>query len=197
MKKSSKEFLFFLSIFIALALSGCGSRLSGSARYPELDIKEGDMIYARQVLMHYDAAGNAVPQYFELWAVPGKSAGRELSGDGKEIRTFLDSGSRHTAFNSGTGKALKLQYNKVFMLDYEALKKVYPQETVNESQEYVGRNCTVYLLENDDDWLKIYRDSETGFVLFCDALLFTLKTASFEILPADPEKFTEPEGLDF
>jgi len=199
MKKSSKELLLFLSVFIGLALSGCVGRLPGSARYPELDINEGKMIYARQVLVHYDAAGNTVPQYYEIWAVQGKSACRELDGDGREVRTFLDYGDRHIAYNSSTREAVKLKFNKVFILDYEALKKVYPVETVNEDQEYAGRNCSVHLLESDggDDWLKIYCDSETGFVLFCDAPLFTLKTADFEILPEDPEKFSEPKDLDF
>lgn len=199
MKKSSKELWLFLSVFIALVLSGCAGRLPGSARYPELDINEGKMIYARQVLVHYDAAGKAVSRYYEIWAVPGKSACRELNKDGEEIRTFLDSGDRHIAYNSGNREAVVLKFNKVFMLDYEALKKVYPVETVNEDQEYADRNCSVHLLESDegDDWLKIYIDSETGFVLFCDAPLFALKTADFEILPEDPEKFSEPKDLDF
>jgi hypothetical protein len=191
--------LLYLTVFIALTLSGCVGGLQGSARYPKLDIDDSEMIYARQVLMHYDPTGKAVSQYYEIWAVPGKSACRELNGDGEEIRTCLDSGDRHIAYNSVTREAVMLKFNKVFMLDYEALKKAYPVETVNEDQEYAGRNCSVHLLESEsgDDWLKIYRDSETGFVLFCAAPLFTLKTADLEILPEDPKKFTEPTDLEF
>lgn len=191
--------MLFLSVSVALVLSGCADRLLDYVRGPQLKVEEGKMIYARQVLEHYDAKGNAVPQYYELWAVQGKSAYRELNANGEEVVTALDSGNRHIAFSSGTGEAVKSRRSRVFLLDFNALKRNYPVETVNEGQKYVGRDCTVHLLENNDgdDWLKIYRDSETGLVLFCDAPLFVLKTASVEILPTDPEKFSEPQGLDF
>ncbi len=169
--------LFFLTLFLTFMSFGCSINPFGKGTGRQsLSIQNDMMIHARQVLERYDAKGNSVPQYFEIWATAKQSMCIELDENGKEIMTAIDS--------------------KVFMLDYQSLKENYFKDTVLKNQEYVDRECTVHLMENggSDDWLKLYIDSETSFVLFCDAPLFKLKTADLEVVPFDENIFSEPAG---
>ena len=197
MKVSLRMLSFLIALLFALIFSGCSTNLSVSDA--SLNIRNDKMLHVKQVLEHYDAYGSPVPQYLELWLTAKQSMCMELNENGEEITSALDSGSGHISFNSLDKKASKINFSSVFKLNYKTLRKNYSNETKIEKQKYVGRECTAYLLKNanSDDWLKLYIDKETGFVLFCDAPLFKLKTALLEILPLAKDRLTEPKGLNF
>ncbi len=86
----------------------------------------------------------------------------------------------------------------VFLPDYPALKAGFGRETAVPGQSYAGRACTAVLLDDSDldaDWLRVFVDDETGFVLLCEAPLFRLRTALLETLPVDDARLMPPDGL--
>lgn len=183
-----------LALALALALSGCGGQadaLSG------IKFTDGKMLHLQQVLEHYDANGNPVPQYLELWFAKGKARCEELDASGSILNVALDTGKSHITFNVSTREAAKADRSGVFTVSLSNIRKAYPKVSEENQGVYAGRDCDLYLLagSSSDDWVKLYVDKQTGFVLFCDAPLFRLRTAKLEELPIDSSLFSEPHDL--
>ena len=163
-------------------------------------IARGAMLHARQILERYDTSGEPLLQYLESWMDASRVTQRELKEDGRTLSYAYSDGTAHLVWDAETLKAEKLAESRVFLPDYAAFKAGFSAETALSGQTYAGRPCTAILLEdpeNDEDWLKIYLDDETGFVLFCEAPLFRLRTSSLETLPLDESRLTPPDGLLF
>lgn len=186
-----------MALALTLVLGGC----TGGAGGPKAGVKfpKGKMLHLQQVLERYDADGNAVPQYLELWLT--KDAGRcvELDAEGNEVSVALDSGKSHIRYDSVTRKAVKADESAVFVVGLQNMKKAYPRQSSANEGEYAGRACTLYLLEGsgEDEWVKLYADSGTGMVLLCDAPLFRLRTALIEEVALDDSLFQAPDDLVF
>lgn len=162
----------------------------------DLLVPEGMMLHAQQVLERYDAQGEPLLQYLELWMDGERSLQRGLGVDGQPFNYVLSSEDGHIAWASDTLKAERTDTGGVFLPDYETLKTEFTLETTAPGQTYAGRACAVVLLEdpkNEEDWLKLYLDDETGFVLFCEAPLFRLRTALLEMQPLDESRLTPPD----
>jgi hypothetical protein len=184
------------------ALGLCGLLLLAnlSALAANATITQGTMLHAQQVLERYSASGEPLLQYFELWLDASRITQRELGADGQPLSYVYSGGTAHLAWDADTLKADKLQESQVFLLDYTLLEAGFSVGTALSGQTYAGRPCTVTLLidpENNEDWLKVYLDDQTSFVLFCEAPLFRLRTALLETLPTDEVLLTPPAGLVF
>lgn len=193
-RKRTFPFAVMAAIALAVALGGC----SGTADAKDgVRFSPGKMLHLKQVVERYDANGNAVPQYLELWLT--KDAGRcaELDAEGNELSVALDAGREHFFYDAATLKAVRQGESAVFTVGLKAMQKAYPKQTAANDGEYAGRACKLYLLENPDDWVKLYVDRGTGYVLLCDAPTFRLKTALIEETALDAALFQAPEGLLF
>ena len=171
-----------------------------SAPADSMKIAQGSMLHARQVLERYDASGEPLLQYFELWMDASRVAQRQLAEDGRTLSWSYSDGVSHLAWDDGTLAARKNEASAVFIMDYPLLKAGFDAQTEVSGQVYAGRPCTAILLEdnvNEEEWLKLYLDDETGFVLFCEAPLLRLRTALMETLPTDEARLTPPAGLVF
>jgi hypothetical protein len=187
-----------LAAVCAAALAGCGLFPAGGNR-AGLQIPDGKMLHVQQVLDHYDAGGNPVPQYLELWLAKDTGRCSELDADGNELDVALDTGSDHLYYDAATLKAEKSKDSRLFIVNYEAMRKLYPNVESSGAGTYAGRECLFYMLGNGkpDEWMKLYVDKQTGYVLLCDAETFRLRTALIEAVPADAALLKAPDGLDF
>ena len=161
-------------------------------------IPRGMMIHARQALERYDASGEPMLSYFELWSDGSRVLSREVGADGALLACAFSGPRGHIIWQPDTLKASRLDASAVFLPDYQALKAGFGRETAVPGQMYAGRACTAVLLDDSDldaDWLRVFVDDETGFVLLCEAPLFCLRTALLETLPVDDARLTPPDGL--
>ena len=163
-----------------------------------LTIPPGMMIHARQALERYDASGEPLLSYFELWADGSRALQWEVGADGALLSCAFSSPEGHLAWQPDAMEASRPEASAVFLPDYPALKAGFVRETAVPGQSYAGRACTAVLLDDSDhdtDWLRIFVDDETGFILLCEAPLFRLRTALLETLPVDNARLTPPDGL--
>ena len=163
-----------------------------------MSIPRGAMIHARQVLERYDASGEPMLSYFELWADGSRALSREVGADGALLSCTFSGPRGHIIWQPDTMEASRPEASAVFLADYPALKAGFVRETAVPGQVYAGRACTAVLLDDSDhdtDWLRVFLDDETGFVLLCEAPLFRLRTAMLETLPVDDARLTPPDGL--
>ena len=161
-------------------------------------IPRGMMIHARQALERYDASGEPMLSYFDLWSDGSRVLSREVGADGALLACAFSGPRGHIIWQPDTLKASRLDANAVFLPDYQALKAAFGRETAVPGQMYAGRACTAVLLDGSDldaDWLRVFLDDETGFVLLCEAPLFRLRTALLETLPIDDARLKPPDGL--
>ncbi len=185
-----------LSLGLCLALSLISISLASDG----MTIAQGTMLHAQQVLERYDASGEPLLQYIELWMDASRVAQRQLGEDGRTLSWAFSDGASHLVWDAKTLAARKTEANAAFLMDYDVLKTGFDAETRVPGQVYAGRPCTAILLEdnvNEEEWLKLYLDDETGFVLFCEAPLLRLRTALMETLPTDETRLTPPAGLVF
>lgn len=158
------------------------------------------MLHAQQALERYDASGQPILQFLELWMDGQHLMQAEVSLVGQTLSYTWSSENEHLSWAADTLKAVRGEESLAFLPDFAALQASFDQRTELSGQSYAGRACSVILLEDaahEEDWLKIYRDEETGFVLFCEAPLFRLRTSLLEILPIDEHLLTPPAGLVF
>ena len=163
-----------------------------------LTIPPGMMIHARQVLERYDASGEPLLSYFELWADGSRALQWEVREDGALLACAFSGPRGHIIWQPDTMEASRPEASAVFLPDYPALKAGFGRETAVPGQSYAGRACTAVLLDGSDldaDWLRVFLDDETGFVLLCEAPLFRLRTALLETLPVDDARLMPPDGL--
>lgn len=156
------------------------------------------MLHLKQVVEYYDAAGNPLPRYFELFVADGKKTSYELDSDGYVIQVYQDTKDTHISYDMESMKARKYDASPIFSLDLDEISKDKNSEIVKlEAYKYSGRDCHVYgiLSGNDDDNIKLYVDDKTGYVLFCDTPMFCIKTASIEVIDYDSGYFGLPEDL--
>lgn len=188
--------LLALAVVAAALLSGCGLLGKGSDR-AGIQFTKGNMLHLQQVLERYDAAGNPVPQYLELWLTADQGRGSELNEDGQEIAVALDTGKKHLYWDAATLQAEEGKESRLFVVTLAAMKKAYPKVKATNDGTYAGRDCTFYLMDtgNAEEWAKLYVDKQTGYVLLCDAETFRLRTKLIEDVPVDKSLFSAPEGL--
>lgn len=182
--------ILILFTLLSILFSGC-SKLTTA-------IPNNKMLHSKQVLEHYNAVGDPQLQYYEVWTYQDRSLTNEVNvADGSLLTTAIDTKNKHIKFDPVSKKAENLKKSISFSLNYLELKKGFANETKVENQMYASRDCTVHLLSNnnEDDWIKLYIDNETGFILFCDAPLFRLRTAILEVLPYDEKLFQVPTDL--
>lgn len=199
LKFRTHHLILFLTMLILLFISGCGSdkktllQESGTG----FSVRSSKMLHVKQVLEHYDALGQPVPQYYELWLTNKKGLCLELDRNGNEMERILDADGSHITYGLKTHMAVKYDFNRIFVLDLETLKSACPNVIQADDQQYAGRKCAIFLLENgsSEDWIKVYVDRETGYVLLCDAPLFRVRTALLEVLPLDNRLFKAPSDI--
>lgn len=196
MKKKNRLIIILVlcCVLLIAPAAGAASTLDG------ITVARGMMLHARQALERYDASGQPLLQYYELWADASRAMQREVNQDGTVLSWSYSGPGEHLSWTPDTLKAVKPEESTVFFPNYAALKAGFATKTEVPGQAYAGRPCTAVLLEdkeNEEDWLKLYLDDETGFVLFCEASLFRLRTALLETLPADEAHLTPPDGLIF
>jgi hypothetical protein len=186
------------TLALVLPFAGCTASSVTNER-TGMKFTSGKMFHVKQVLEHYDAGGNPVPQYFELWLTSSKGRCSELDAEGNEISVSLDTGDKHLTYDTATLAARETGDSTIFILNFSAMKKVYPDKQYSEEGQYADRDCVFHLMGNDssEGWIKIYLDKETGYTLYCDGETFRLRTALFEEIPADEGLFAEPEGLTY
>lgn len=182
---------------LALAVAGC--QLAKGDAKAGIKFSAGKMLHVQQELDRYDADGNKVTQYLELWLT--KDAGKCVVMDqtGHELSVTLDTGKSHILYDASTYKAAKSNASLIFTVGFDNMKKAYPKIAKSNDGQYAGRECTLYLMDNgnQDEWVKLYVDKATGYVLLCDAPTFRLRTALIEELPADSSLFAEPKNLNY
>jgi hypothetical protein len=185
------------AFLLFLPLMSCASQTRGAEA--DIRISKDAMLHAQQVLERYDADGDPVPQYLELWLTDEMGRCAELDAEGNEIAVALDTGSENLTYDAKTLEAQKPGKSMIFILRFGAMKKMYPRLQASNDGTYAGRDCTFYLMETDDgdDWVKLYVDKETGYVLLCDAETFRLRTALMEEVPENGDLFLVPSGLNF
>ena len=199
LKFSTRHIVLFLAVLALLFTSGCGSSKKALPQESStaFSVRSGKMLHVKQVLEHYDASGQPVPQYFEMWLADKRGLCVELNGNGNETGRILDTDDMHISFDSKTRTAEKYDFSRIFILNFESLRSSSSDMEQAEDQRYAGRICAIYLLGNDDseEWIKVYVDRETGYVLLCDAPLFRIRTALFEVLPMDNRLFKAPSDI--
>lgn len=196
-----RNLFFSLTLLIIFAMSGCSgiTKFLHRSASGGFAVKDGKILHVKQVLENYDNLGQSLPQYYELWLADKKGLCVEIDIKGNEIMSMMDTDDMHIAYDSKTKEAVKYNFSQIFILDFKALKSSYSKTTQADDCQYVERNCSVYLLENDnsDEWMKLYVDKETGFVLLCDAPLFRIRTALLEVIPMDGKLFTVPSDIKY
>lgn len=180
----------------ALALLALGALLAGCAGHGDI---KGQTLHAKQVLERYDANGEPVAQYLELWVAPPHALCHELDADGKTIGVALDNATDHVRYDAKTMKASRQDAIAVFHVAFAALRKEAKTVKAIGKLQYAGRACIAWMLDGDDEdaQIKLYVDEQTGWVLFCDAPTFRLRTASMDFVAADDSRFATPAGLQF
>lgn len=190
--------LMLLAAFLII-ISGCGNdkRPLLHEANDGFPVRSGKMLHVKQVLERYDASGQPIPQYYEMWLADKKGLCVELDEDGNELGRILDADGKHIAYDLKTGMAEKYDFSRIFILDFEALSSAFSNVIQADDQQYAQRKCAIYLLEDggSEEWMKVYADRETGYVLLCDAPLFRIKTALLEVLPIDKKLFKAPSDI--
>jgi hypothetical protein len=176
-------------VLAALALVGCGGKSTV--------VPKGQTLHAQQVLERYDANGDPVPQYLEIWAAPPQALCHELSEDGATVAVALDNADGHVRYDAKTLKASRQDAPAVFHVDFAALKAAARSAKAIGKLQYAGRDCIAWQLDADseDTAIKLYVDAQTGWVLFCDAPTFRLRTAKLDFVQTDESRFATPAGL--
>lgn len=195
-----RPLILMLLVLFLMIVSGCGSSKKALPQESGqgFSVRSSKMLHVRQVLEHYDASGKPDPQYYELWLANKKGLCVELDKNGNELGRVLDTDGGHIAYDLKTRRAVKYDFNRIFTLDFETLKSSFSNMTQADDQQYAGRKCAIYLMENDsgsEEWIKVYMDRETGYVLLCDAPLFRIRTALLEVLPIDNRLFKAPSDI--
>lgn len=185
------------AVFVALALASALLLAGCTAGRSEIKIPKGSMLHAQQVLERYDAGANPVPQYLELWLTEEAGRCTEINEDGREIAVALDTGKEHLYWDAVSMDGEKSGESRVFLISFEAMKKLYPRVRTQNDGVYAGRKCMLYRMDtgNEQEWVKLYVDKATGFVLLCDSETFRLRTRLLEDIPLDEGLFDAPAGL--
>lgn len=180
-------------MFCALFLWGCAGKSTATGA------PKDQTLHLKQVLERYDAAQQPVEQYLEMWVAPPMALSHELDADGHTVSIALDNADGHILYDATTKEARKSDAIEVFHINFQSFKAAFARSSVMGELQYAGRDCIAWLLENDaeDDWVKAYVDRQTGWVLFCDAPLFRLRTATVELLARDDKLFATPADLKF
>lgn len=203
---SKRNFLILLLSTVLLLQGTACSQMKTSASFSEATRKtkqvyqKDQMIFLKQVVEYYDAEGTPIPRYFELYMAQDKKTAYELDAEGTIIQVYQDVKDRHFSYDLDSMKAVAYDASPLFSLDLNMAAKDKSFEVVKlEPYEYSGRECHVYglLSDDEDDYIKLYIDDETGAVLFCDSPMFCVKTAFIEVQPYDGGYFGIPEDLDF
>ena len=195
MKKKNRLIRFLALCGVLLMLPAAMIHARG-----DISIGQGTMLHAQQALERYGVQGEPILQYLELWMDASRRLQREVGEDGQALSGAFSGDQEYLAWEADTLKAVRLEGSKVFLPDYTRLKDDFDKVTPVSGQTYAKRACTAILLEDsghEEDWLKIYLDDETGFVLFCEAPLFRLRTSLLEVLPAEDRLLMPPVGLIF
>ncbi len=205
-KKTSFVSAIILFAILCLLTSGCNStassNLSKEAQKTDKLFLEGKMFHLKQVVEFYDEKSNPIPHYYELWIAKDKALCQELDRDGNILQKIQDDGAMHISYQPDTLNAVKHESSRIFMINPVSLVAMEDYGVISgESYDYCKRDCRVYKLSNgedeDEDEILLYVDEETGHILFCDAPLFCMKTASIEVLAFDDTVFSIPEGIKF
>lgn len=180
-------------MFCALFLWGCAGKTAATGT------PKDQTLHLKQVLERYDAAQQPVEQYMELWVAPPVALSHELDADGHVISVALDNADGHIQYDAKTKEARKSDAVAVFHINFQSFKAAFARATVMGELQYAGRKCIAWQLESDDEdnWVKVYVDQQTGWVLFCDAPLFRLRTAKVELLTKNDKLFATPTDLKF
>ena len=192
-----RKWMRALSLVLSAAML-CLPAASLASALGSLTIPPGMMIHARQALERYNASGEPLLSYLERWADGSRALQWEVGADGTILSCVFTGPDGHLAWQPDTLKASRPEASAVFLPDYPALKAGFGRETAVPGQVYAGRACTAVLVDDSDhdaDWLRVFLDDETGFVLLCEAPLFRLRTALLETLPVDDARLTPPDGL--
>lgn len=187
--------LIILALLLSMAACAVPSKVTDRTG---IKFTKGNMFHIQQVLERYDANGNTIPQYIELWLTRDKGRSVELDPDGKELRVTLDTGTKHLVYDPATLSGKETGKSELFLVNFSAMKKIYPNKQYSEDGRYAERDCVFHLMDggSDDQWIKIYLDKATGYTLFCDSETFRLRTALFEEIPEEDSLFAEPAGLN-
>ena len=199
----------FVSAIIIIGLlciltAGCksseASSLSKEAQKLEKTLSGDNMLHLKQVVELYDVQSSPVPHYYEMWMAKDKAYCRELDKEGNILQKLQDDGKLHISYDPIELKAVKHDSSRIFALYPGDLGDMKEYGVASEEDyEYCKRACRAYSIGNgrDEEKMRLYVDEETGYVLFCDAPLFCIKTASFEVLPYDADMFSIPEGIRY
>lgn len=190
-----------LSILLVI-LAACQRQASqeDELKLPSITVPNGKMLHVKQVVEFYDAEGTPFPRYFELYVSCKENTALELDSEGNVIQIYRDTGSKHFSYDPESKYAVEYPASAIFSINPSDLADYgMAQAAGGVPYQYSGRNCTAYMLPGKDqsDDIRMYVDDETGFVLFCDAPLFCVKTAGIEVLPYDAEYFVVPDDLIF
>ena len=192
--------VLLISVAVIFSSSGCagsaGSLVKASDKTNKL-FESGKMVHLKQVVEHTDSNSQTVVQYFETWLARDKAMSIELDSDGNDLRVGLDTGRKHISYDAQSLEAGRFECSQIQSINLSNIKSSYYRITLIEEKDYAGQNCKVYLMENgeNDDWIRIYIDEETGCVLFCDAPFLRIRTAEVEVLETDDSLFSAPSDL--
>ncbi len=202
--KTSFVSAIIIICLLCLLTAGCqsseASSLSKEAQKLEKTLSGDKMLHLKQVVELYDEQGSPVPHYYEMWIAKDKAYCRELDKEGKTLQKLQDDGKLHISYDPIELKAVKHDSSRILALNPGALEDMKDYGVASEEDyEYCKRACRAYSMSNgrDEEELRLYVDKETGYVLFCDAPLFCIKTAFFEVLPYDAAMFNIPEGIKY
>ncbi|MCX7773932.1 MAG: hypothetical protein N2376_12555 [Clostridia bacterium] len=189
-----------LTAFMAGCQRNALPTLSKEAEKTEKLLADKKTFHARQVVESYDENGTPLPRYFEVWVSREEALCKEYDAEGNVLRVQLDSKDNHISYDPQSLKAEKTDVSTIIALNLaKGLSSKDYKSKDGGAYTYCGRTCSVYTLENgtEADAVRMYIDSKTGFVLFCDAPLFCIKTASFEVIPYEKELYAIPDQLEF
>lgn len=156
------------------------------------------MLHLKQVVEYYDADGNPLPRYIELYAAQDKMTAFELDADGNVVQVIQDTKKKHLSYDLTSLKAVEYKTSQIISLNLLKFPNNKDSSIKDEgTYQYIERKCHSYTISNgkEDDDVYLYIDNKTGYVLFCDAPMFCIKTASIEILPYDSGYFAIPDDL--
>lgn len=202
MIKNSRLVAMLILCLLLLVLPACRKTavqsFSAEIKKTETVLSQKKMLHLKQVIEYYDAAGEPIPRYFELYVAAGEKYAFELDTSGNVIQKYLETKKLHISFDPATLKAMKYQSSPIILPDLSMLVKGKDVQITEEGPyEYAGQSCQAYMIStgNTEDDIRVYLDSATGFLLFCDAPLFCLKTAEIEILDYEGSFFAIPDDL--
>ena len=184
------------SFCFILLLSGKNTQTFAESLKKTEDVLSGKkMLHLRQVIEYYDSEGKPVPRYFELFVAKGIQKSTELDSEGNEMQIYLDKQNEHISYDPVSLAKQNYEANPLILPDLALFAKDKALTITKEScYEYAGQSCASYMISNGNpqDDIRVYLDDATGFILFCDAPLFCIKTASIEVIPYDAAYFKVP-----